>query len=175
METYNEMYGSAKFCLMCNRFNIHETPSTRRSWAIWVMCMVGLSRILHPDFYMELKVGWYIIGKPLMSRVQNSCGTFNISIVWCLWPILGVKSMPAGTILPRLGIILRATLTNLLTNFFKKLTGSQVDSNSARRELSIKPIYAIRYPSGYQDATKVSFWGSVTVHITKIMLELPSL
>ena len=23
----------------------------------WVMCMVGLARILHPDFYMELKVG----------------------------------------------------------------------------------------------------------------------
>ena len=58
---------------------------------------------------------------------------------------------------------------NLLTNFFKNLTGSQVDSNSARRELLIKPIYAIRYPSGYQDVTKVSFCDtvdSVTVHIT---------
>ena len=74
--------------------------------------------------------------------------------------------MPAGTILPRLGIILRATLINLLTNFFKNLSGSQVDSNSARRELSIKPIYAIRYPLGYQDATKVSFCDSITVHIT---------
>ena len=62
--------------------------------------------------------------------------------------------------------ILRDTLINLLTNFLKNLTGSQVDSNSARRELSIKPIYAIRYPSGYQDATKVSFCDSVTVHIT---------
>ena len=74
--------------------------------------------------------------------------------------------MPGGTILPRLGIILRATLMNLLTNFLKNLTGSQVDSNSARRELLIKPIYAIRYPSGYQDVTKVSFCDSVTVHIT---------
>ena len=76
--------------------------------------------------------------------------------------------MPAGTILPRLGIILRATLTNLLTNFFKNLNGSQVDSNSARREDHFKPIYAILNPCGYQDARKVSFCANVTVHITSI-------